>query len=139
MKSIIWNLYHGNICGKDIRMPEKDRMNKLASYEKLKATLSKESNALFEEFLELSAEAQDNAMLTVYKRASPRECCSLLRLSAKEKNYATESGSYDQRTAKNQSILGGKRFGNAREKINTACAFRRTAKRCSTRRLMTAL
>ena len=68
MKSIIWDLYHGNICGKDIRMPEKDRMNKLVSYEKLKATLSKESDALFEEFLELSAEAQDNAMLTVYKR-----------------------------------------------------------------------
>ena len=68
MKSIIWELYHGNICGKDIRMPEKDRMNKLVSYEKLKATLSKESDALFEEFLELSAEAQDNAMLTVYKR-----------------------------------------------------------------------
>ena len=68
MKSIIWDLYHGNICGKDIRMPEKDRMRKLASYEKLKATLSKESDALFEEFLELSAEAQDNAMLTVYKR-----------------------------------------------------------------------
>ena len=42
-------------------------MRKLAAYEKLKATLSKESDALFEEFLELSAEAQDNAMLTVYK------------------------------------------------------------------------
>ena len=68
MKSIIWDLYHGNICGKDIRLPEKDRMNKLVSYENLKATLSKESDALFEEFLELSAEAQDNAMLTVYKR-----------------------------------------------------------------------
>ena len=67
MKSIIWDLYHGNICLTDIRTPEKDRMRKLAAYEKLKATLSKESDALFEEFLELSAEAQDNAMLTVYK------------------------------------------------------------------------
>ena len=68
MKSMFWELYHGNICGKDIRTPEKDRMGKLAAYEKLKATLSKESDTLFEEFLELSAEAQDNAMLMVYKR-----------------------------------------------------------------------
>ena len=68
MKSIICDLYHGNICGKDISTPEKDRMKKLAIYEKLKATLSKESDALFEEFLELCAETQDNAMLMAYKR-----------------------------------------------------------------------
>ena len=37
-------------------------------YDKLKATLSEESNALFEEFLELSSESQDAAILMTYKR-----------------------------------------------------------------------
>lgn len=68
MKSIIWDLYHGNICGKDIEIPEKDRMNNLAIYKKLKATLTKEGDALLEEFLEVSAETQEKSMLMVYKR-----------------------------------------------------------------------
>ena len=52
MKSVIWDLYHGNICGKDIKVPLKDRKEEFAVYDKLKATLSEESNSLFEEFLE---------------------------------------------------------------------------------------
>ena len=70
MKSVIWDLYHGNICGKDIKVPLKDRKEEFAVYDKLKATatLSEESNALFEEFLELSSESQDAAMLMTYKR-----------------------------------------------------------------------
>ena len=50
MKSVIWDLYHGNICGRDIKVPLKDRKEEFAVYDKLKATLSEESNALFEEF-----------------------------------------------------------------------------------------
>ena len=68
MKSMFWELYHGNICGKDIKVPLKDRKEEFAVYDKLKATLSEESNALFEEFLELSSESQDAAMLMTYKR-----------------------------------------------------------------------
>ena len=68
MKSIIWDLYQGNICGKDIKIPAKDRMANLAIYKKLKATLSKESDALFEEFLESSVETEDKARLIIYKR-----------------------------------------------------------------------
>lgn len=68
MKSIIWDLYHGNICGREIKLPEKDRMSNLAIYKKLKATLSKESDALFEEFLESSVETEDKARLIIYKR-----------------------------------------------------------------------
>lgn len=68
MKSMFWDLYHGNICGKDIKVPLKDRKEEFAVYDKLKATLSEESNALFEEFLELSSESQDAAMLMTYKR-----------------------------------------------------------------------
>lgn len=68
MKSMFWELYHGNICGKDIKVPLKDRKKEFAVYDKLKATLSEESNALFEEFLELSSESQDAAMLMTYKR-----------------------------------------------------------------------
>ena len=65
---MFWELYHGNICGKDIKVPLKDRKEEFAVYDKLKATLSEESNALFEEFLELSSESQDAAMLMTYKR-----------------------------------------------------------------------
>ena len=68
MKSVIWDLYHGNICGKDIKVPVKDRKEEFAVYDKLKATLSEESNALFEEFLEKASESQDEAMLMTYKR-----------------------------------------------------------------------
>ena len=68
MKSMFWELYHGNICGKDIKVPLKDRKKEFAVYDKLQATLSEESNALFEEFLELSSESQDAAMLMTYKR-----------------------------------------------------------------------
>lgn len=46
MKSMFWELYHGNICGKDIRLPEKTRKEEFALYDKLKATLSEESDAL---------------------------------------------------------------------------------------------
>ena len=68
MKSMFWELYHGNICGKDIRLPEKTRKEEFALYDKLKATLSEESDALFEEFLEKTSESQDAAMLMTYKR-----------------------------------------------------------------------
>ena len=68
MKSVIWDLYHGNICGKDIKVPLKDRKEEFAVYDKLKATLSEESDALFEKFLELSSESQSTAMLMTYKR-----------------------------------------------------------------------
>lgn len=68
MKSVIWEFYHGNICGKDIKVPLKDRKEEFAVYDKLKVTLSKESDALFEKFLELSSESQSTAMLMTYKR-----------------------------------------------------------------------
>ena len=68
MKSVIWDLYHGNICGKDIKVPVKDRKEEFAVYDKLKATLSEESDALFEEFLEKASESQGEAMLMTYKR-----------------------------------------------------------------------
>ena len=55
-------------CGKDIRLPEKTRKEEFALYDKLKATLSEESDALFEEFLEKASESQDEAMLMTYKR-----------------------------------------------------------------------
>ena len=47
MKSIIEELYYGNIDAKDIALPEKKRKKELALYDKLKATLSKESDELF--------------------------------------------------------------------------------------------
>ena len=49
MKSIMQKLYYGNISSpKDIRIPEKTRKKEAAIYEKLKATLSEESDKLFE-------------------------------------------------------------------------------------------
>ena len=48
MKSIIEELYYGNIDAKDIALSEKKRKKELALYDKLKATLSKESDELFE-------------------------------------------------------------------------------------------
>ena len=33
MKSMFWELYHGNICGKDIRLPEKTRKEEFALYD----------------------------------------------------------------------------------------------------------
>ncbi len=44
MKSIITELYYGNIYAKDIALPEKKRKKELALYERLKATLSKEED-----------------------------------------------------------------------------------------------
>ena len=93
MKSVIWDLYHGNICGKDIKVPVKDRKEEFAVYDKLKATLSEESNALFEEFLELSSESLPSNRLN------------------KEMNYeTTEFGSEKQRTTAYQSLSRRKRF-----------------------------
>ena len=65
---MLWELYHGNICSRDIRLPEKTRKEEFALYDKLKATLSEESDALFEEFLEKASESQDEAMLMTSKR-----------------------------------------------------------------------
>ena len=78
MKSIIEELYYGNIYAKDIVLPEKKRKKELALYDKLKATLSKESDELFEKFIELTDDHYDELMLYYLH---PK------RLS-KEKNYA---------------------------------------------------
>lgn len=69
MKSIIEELYYGNIDAKeDIVLPEKKRKKELALYDKLKATLSKESDELFEKFIELTDDHYDELMLMIYKR-----------------------------------------------------------------------
>ena len=68
MKSLIENLYYGNVYAKDIVLPEKKRKKGLALYDKLKATLSKESDELFEAFLELTEDNHDDLMLMIYKR-----------------------------------------------------------------------
>ena len=68
MKSLIENLYCGNVYAKDIVLPEKKRKKELALYDKLKATLSKESDELFEAFLELTEDNHDDLMLMIYKR-----------------------------------------------------------------------
>lgn len=68
MKSLIENLYYGNVYAKDIVLPEKKRKKELALYDKLKAILSKESDELFEAFLELTEDNHDDLMLMIYKR-----------------------------------------------------------------------
>ena len=68
MKSLIENLYYGNVYAKDIVLSEKKRKKELALYDKLKATLSKESDELFEAFLELTEDNHDDLMLMIYKR-----------------------------------------------------------------------
>ena len=68
MKSIIEELYYGNIDAKDIALPEKKRKKELALYDKLKATLSKESDELFEKFIELTDNNYDELMRMIYKR-----------------------------------------------------------------------
>lgn len=69
MKSIIEELYYGNIDAKeDIVLPEKKRKKELALYDKLKATLSKESDELFEKFIEITEDHYDELMRMVFKR-----------------------------------------------------------------------
>ena len=68
MKSLIENLYYGNVYAKDIVLPEKKRKKELALYDKLKATLSKESDEHFEAFLKLTEDNHDDLMLMIYKR-----------------------------------------------------------------------
>lgn len=69
MKSIIEELYYGNIDVKeDIALPERKRKKELALYDKLKATLSKESDELFEKFIELTDDNYDELMRMIYKR-----------------------------------------------------------------------
>lgn len=68
MKSIIEELYYGNIDAKDIALPEKKRKKELDLYDKLKATLSKESDELFEKFIELTDDHYDELMRMIYKR-----------------------------------------------------------------------
>ena len=65
MKSIIEELYYGNI---DAKEDEKKRKKELALYDKLKATLSKESDELFEKFIELTDDNYDELMRMIYKR-----------------------------------------------------------------------
>lgn len=68
MKSIIEELYFGNIYAKDIVLSEMKRKKQLALYEKLKATLSKESDEIFEKFIEVTEAHYDELMLMIYKR-----------------------------------------------------------------------
>lgn len=69
MKSIIEELYYGNIDAKeDIILPEKKRKKELALYDKLKATLSKESDELFEKFIEITEDHYDELMRMIFKR-----------------------------------------------------------------------
>lgn len=68
MKSIIEELYYGNIDAKDIALPKRKRKKELALYDKLKATLSKESDELFEKFIELTDDNYDELMRMIYKR-----------------------------------------------------------------------
>lgn len=68
MQSILEELYYGNVCAKDIVPSEKIRKKELALYDKLKATLSDESDRLFEEFIEMNADDQSELMLKIYKR-----------------------------------------------------------------------
>lgn len=68
MKSIIRELYYGNIYAKDIALPEKKRKKELALYERLKATLSKEGDELFEKFIEVTEDHRAELILMVYKR-----------------------------------------------------------------------
>ena len=69
MKSIIEELYYGNIDVKeDIVLPEKKRKKELALYDKLKATLSKESDELFEKFIEITEDHYDELMRMIFKR-----------------------------------------------------------------------
>ena len=69
MKSIIEELYYVNIDAKeDIVLPEKKRKKELALYDKLKATLSKESDELFEKFIEITEDHYDELMRMIFKR-----------------------------------------------------------------------
>ena len=69
MKSIIEELYYVNIDAKeDIVLPEKKRKKELALYDKLKATLSKESDELFETFIEITEDHYDELMRMIFKR-----------------------------------------------------------------------
>ena len=68
MKSIIEELYYGNIEAKDIALPEKKRKKELDLYDKLKTTLSKKSDELFEKFIELTDDNYDELMRMIYKR-----------------------------------------------------------------------
>lgn len=68
MKSIIQELYYGNIYAKDIPLSKKKCKEELEIYDKLKATLSKESNELFEKFIAITEEHYDELMLLIYKR-----------------------------------------------------------------------
>ena len=69
MKSIIEELYYGNIDAKeDIELPEKKRKKELALYDKLKATLSKGSDELFEKFIEITEDHYDELMRMIFKR-----------------------------------------------------------------------
>mgnify|MGYP003103487319 CR=1 FL=1 len=90
MKSIIEELYYGNIDAKDIALPEKKRKKELALYDKLKATLSKESDELFEKFIELTDNNYDELMRMISNAVFLRELCLLPKRLSKEKNYAIE-------------------------------------------------
>lgn len=53
---------------KTLRFPKRNAKKELALYDKLKATLSKESDELFEKFIELTDNNYDELMRMIYKR-----------------------------------------------------------------------
>ena len=53
---------------KKLHFPKRSAKKELALYDKLKATLSKESDELFEKFIELTDDHYDELMLMIYKR-----------------------------------------------------------------------
>lgn len=69
MKSIIEELYFGNIKGCEIRVPKADRDKELAVYDELKATLTPEQSAMLENFIKLMSDNSDFILMKAFRRA----------------------------------------------------------------------
>ena len=69
MKSIIEELYFGNIKGCEISVPKADRDKEVTVYDELKATLTPEQSAMLENFITLMSDNSDFILMKAFRRA----------------------------------------------------------------------
>lgn len=84
MKSIIEEMFYGNISGFDIKAPRKDFDAEHKQYEKLKGALSKEDMLAVDSFIEIMSDRVSKEHCDIYKLGFKTGFMLGIELSEKE-------------------------------------------------------
>lgn len=66
MNSVITEIYNGNICGNNIKLPKNAREKENTLYEKLICMISEEAKAILEKYLEVISDNSEYLLKETY-------------------------------------------------------------------------